>query len=73
MADDISLRVAAEIKGEMAKKGKDQGDIAEVLGISRQQISLRLRGKIPIRVDELEKIAKFLQVPASQFLAERAA
>jgi transcriptional regulator with XRE-family HTH domain len=72
MPDDINHRVADKIRVAMLLQNKGQRELAEVLGISQPQVSERLRGLVAIRVDELEKIANFLGVPASEFL-ERAA
>jgi len=75
MADDINQRVADKIRVAMLLQNKGQRELAEVLGISQPQVSERLRGLVAIRVDELEKIADFLGIPASKLLdtPERAA
>lgn len=71
MADDeILQRVAGNIRAEMARQEKDQRDIAPVLGISQPQVSMRLQGRIAIRVDELQKIADYLDVPVGRFYDE---
>lgn len=62
-------RVAAAIRGEMARKGFTQTDLAEALGTSQSAISRRLAGEVPLDVDELDAIAGFLSVPAESLLA----
>ncbi|MCB9377118.1 MAG: helix-turn-helix transcriptional regulator [Microthrixaceae bacterium] len=57
------------IRAEMARRRVDQGDIARLLGLSRNAVSDRLRGRSRIQLDELQAIATFLQVPLEQLLA----
>ena len=65
--------VAANIRAELARQRKKQGDIAEVLGITRQGVSRRLLGITPVDVDELAIIAELLNVPMAQLLGEEKA
>lgn len=69
---DLHIRVAAEIRAEMARQHKLQRELAEALGLSQPQIGKRLRGTIPFDVAELQKAAEFLGVEPRRFL-ERAA
>lgn len=54
----------------MARHGKTQADISELLGITRQGVSQRLLGRIDFRVAELQKIATYLDIPVSELLGE---
>lgn len=57
--------VAANIRAEIARRGKNQVDVAEALGITRQAVSNRLLGRVEFRVSEVQAIADYLGVPAS--------
>lgn len=50
--------LAIEIRGEMARNGMTQEDLARVLGVSQQAVSNRLNGKTPFDVNELELLAE---------------
>ncbi len=52
----------------MARRRKTQADLAPVLGVTRQAVSRRLTGDVPLTVDELAAIADFLDVPVTQLL-----
>lgn len=64
--------VPANTRAELARSGKTQEDIAEVLGITRQGVSQRLLGRVEFRVSELQKIADYLGIPVSALLGEKA-
>lgn len=68
MQEDLTQTVTSEIRAEMARQGVTQREIAEVLGISQSQVSLRLLGQIAFNVPELERIAARLHVPVTQLL-----
>lgn len=70
MADDedTNMRVAKAIKREMFEQRKNQRQLGRALGLSQPQVSERLTGLVPIRIDELKKIAEFLGKSASEFL-----
>lgn len=70
MPDSLTHRVASEIRAEMGRQSVTQTRIAEVLGISQPQVSLRLAGSISFSVPELERIAEALGVPVTNFFAE---
>lgn len=54
----------------MARRGKTQADVAAVLGKRRQQVSQRLLGRVPFRLDELQTIAELLDVPLGSLFNE---
>lgn len=70
MPELLSQRVAATVRAELARREKRQGDLADVLGISITQVSDRLRGKIPFKLDELEPTCTLLELPLASFFAE---
>lgn len=69
MTDPLSQRVAANVRAEMARRQKLQRDLVEVLGVSKQQVSERLSGTTPFRLDELEPVAEMLGLPVIALLA----
>lgn len=52
----------------MARARMTQVELAEILGVPQTSVSRRLHGKIPFRVDELEKVADALGVHPAQLL-----
>jgi len=64
--------IAANVRAALAYRGLDQATLAPVIGRSESAVSTRLRGIANFRVDELEAIAAFLQVPLEQLLAPAA-
>ena len=55
-------RVAANVRAEMARAGYSQRQLAADLGIAQQGLSQRLNGRVPFRVNELDRIAAILGV-----------
>lgn len=58
----------ANIRAELARANKTQSDLAAKLGISQAQVSKRLQGRIPWRLDELVATSDLLGVPLSTLL-----
>src|SRR5262245_58816707 len=69
--DRLMDRVAAEVRAHMARMQVNQTQIAAVLGIPQSGVSARLRGKVPFRVDELDKLGTALGVDPVVFLGGR--
>lgn len=59
-------RIAREIRQAMEWQEKTPDQLAAVAGISQAQIHRRLKGKRPFFMDELDAIAKFLGIRASE-------
>lgn len=57
-----SQRVAANVRAEMARHRHTQISLAKELDCTQQSLSLRLNGKVPFRIDELDRIALILEV-----------
>jgi transcriptional regulator with XRE-family HTH domain len=62
--------VGGNVRAELARAGQTQAWLAGVLGLSQQQASERLRGKVAFRVDELIKVADALGVPVAALMPE---
>lgn len=58
----LQAGVAMEIRLEMTRQGLRQSDLARRLGELDKWVSLRLRGIIPMTLDDLDRIAKALGV-----------
>ncbi len=65
--------VPANIRAEVARAGKNQADIAELLGITRQAVSQRMLGRVDFRISEITAIANYLGVPSSALIDGTAA
>jgi transcriptional regulator with XRE-family HTH domain len=68
-------RIAAEVRAEIARQGKTQRQVAELIGMAQQLLQVRLAGSRSFRAEEIAKLAEVLGVPVDQFLCapERAA
>nr|MBI4156466.1 helix-turn-helix domain-containing protein [Candidatus Woesearchaeota archaeon] len=51
------------IREKLKKTGKDQKDLAEEIGVSRQMVSIYLQGKSIPKNDILKKLSKAIEVP----------
>ena len=67
-AQNLTHRVATEVRAEMARQQVSQRQIGEILGISQPQVSKRLLGSLPFDTAELDKIADAFGVPVDRFL-----
>lgn len=69
LAQSLTLRVAAEVRAEIARQQMTHSRLGELIGLSQPQITKRLNGVMPMDTAELEKIAAALGVPVDRFLA----
>jgi transcriptional regulator with XRE-family HTH domain len=63
-----SAIVADNVRAEAARARFTQGRIAELLGVSQQAVSDRMKGRTPFTVDELALLADEFGVPLTRFL-----
>lgn len=63
-------RVGREVRAWMGRADLRQIDIARVLGVAQKNVSQRLRGTIPFRVDELMALASYLGISLGQLLGD---
>ena len=63
-------RIGAEVRAWMARRELRQIDVADVLGVAQKNVSRRLRGEIPFRIDELLTLARFMGITLAQLLGE---
>ena len=59
----------ANIRGEMARRGMTQEDIAQAIGCERPLANKKLTGKKDFTVSDLEKIADMFGMNLFQFTA----
>lgn len=67
-AAPLSIRVTRAIKAELARRDLDGVDLVEPLGMSRNTVYSHLRYEQPFDLDEVEKIAAFLQMTVDELL-----
>jgi transcriptional regulator with XRE-family HTH domain len=56
------IEVAANVRAELARRRITQTDVAQRLGVSRQNVAQRLNGSVDFRVGELISIANMLGI-----------
>jgi len=64
----ISNRLGANIKKIRTQKGMSQGDICRALDMDRGYISAIENGKKNMTIQQLERLAQALGVPANELL-----
>lgn len=60
--------IGLEVRAWMVRKQLKQADIAQLLGFAQKNVSNRLRGQIPFRIDELLAIASYMDITLAQLL-----
>jgi transcriptional regulator with XRE-family HTH domain len=64
----LTTLVAAEIRAWMGRLDVRQSELARRMGENDQWLSIRLKGRTPINLNELQRIADALDVPLIQLL-----
>jgi transcriptional regulator with XRE-family HTH domain len=72
-ADTLSVQVADEIRVALVRRRMSARRLAEDIGLSQSAMSARLTGVTPIDLDELERIARALDVPITDLLPREVA
>lgn len=68
---NLTKRVAAEIRAEMARQTKTTADLAATTGITARTLHRLIKGERQITISELEKVCAALDVPISSVFAYR--
>ena len=70
MTASLTQTVASGVRAEMARQGKTQQQVSVLAGMAQQTLSRRLRvdDPTPFDTEELERIARALNVPVDRFL-----
>lgn len=69
----LSGLVASNIRGQMAVQRKKSPELAVVIGRDVRAAQRRLSGEQQFSLDEIERIARWLNVPPHAFMARLAA
>ena len=64
---NLSERVAAEIRAEMARQRRSIHSLEIQLGWSEMYLWRRLSGRSALKLDDVEAIAEVLEVPVTAF------
>lgn len=67
-AVDYSELVGREIKAWLVRRGLNQSDLADELGLVQSGVSNRLRGRTPFTLDQLIRIAGLLEISLAELL-----
>lgn len=70
MSEDLTQRIAANLRRYLAESGKNQTDLAEALQVSTSTTSDWMGGKKTPRMDRIEQIAEYLGVRTSQLFED---
>ena len=62
------IDVAANVRAELARRRITQTDVAQRLGVSRQNVAQRLNGSVDFRVGELIAVAEMLGITIAELL-----
>ena len=60
---DVNMIIANNIQAELKKENKEQADLAEGIGVSKQTMSKIMNGTRAINAIELHKISEYFHVP----------
>jgi transcriptional regulator with XRE-family HTH domain len=71
MTASLTQIVASGVRAEMARQGKTQQQVSAEAEMAQQTLSRRLKieDPTPFDVDELERVARVLGVPAASFFS----
>lgn len=61
-------QVAAAVRAELARAGRNQQALAAHLHLSQPAVSRRVSGAVSFSIDELVSIAQFLRVDVALFI-----
>lgn len=67
----LVVAVAANVRVECALKGWKQADLAAALRVSPSAVNVRWMGRRQWQLEDLEAIAKVMQIPVSRLLLPR--
>jgi transcriptional regulator with XRE-family HTH domain len=59
---------ASEIRAEMARQHRCVGKLAKALGVTHKTVANRLSGRVPLSLDDLYAISRWLDVPPLHFI-----
>jgi transcriptional regulator with XRE-family HTH domain len=65
--DGMRAVVAGEVRAHLARRGLSGNEAAMQIGWTQPYLSRRLSGRVPFNVADLATLAKFLEVPVTEF------
>lgn len=68
MTDTLNGRVAANLRGEISRRGLTQEQVAEQAGMSRNTLGNMLAGRTAIDIPRLERFAEILEIEPAKLL-----
>lgn len=68
MSQNPTHSVAAEVRAELGRQGRNRSWLAEQLDVSDMWVSRRLRGQTRFTEDDLRRVAEALGVSAADLL-----
>lgn len=66
----LSAAVASEIRAEVGRQGLSRRRISTELGYSPSYLDRRFSGKVPFRLDELDRVAAYLKLTVPGVISE---
>lgn len=67
----LAERAIRRIRDEMSTRKLSQRDLAERLGCSQGRVAKILNGRVELRVNDLEELAKFVALPVTEVIRDR--
>ena len=67
----LRMVLARNLRLQRFLRGWSQEHLAEVAGLHRTYVSIIERGQCSVSIDNLDKLARALEVPLASLLAER--
>lgn len=65
---DLNERLVTRVLETLAAQRISQGELARRAGMSHMAVNRRLRGEVPMNLDEVEQFAEALEIPAERLL-----
>lgn len=69
---NLSAQMGPIIRAELARRGSTQADLSQQLGISPAGVSNRITGLTPWDINELDTVARYLDLPLAALLPAEA-
>lgn len=70
MGQSLTDHVTTQLRIELARRNMTTAQLAAKLGVSDMWVSRRLRGKTPIHLADLERLARAFDIPVTSFFAK---
>ena len=71
MQSQLTESVSTEIRAELRRQSVSQRELARRVGWAQSKLWKRLHGQVLYRTDEIERIARALDIPYEQLVSPR--